>query len=426
MNLAPLAYRLRARTHRAVAGSSRRPRWPVRAVVSVAAAGLVAASGLVSTGATTAAAATLPGCQTTAPGQKTLDGVRTASRDVPAAPFGLAYAPSGPTAFVTLKGDLGVLATDSFPPRLVRRIPLPVASLGGSGATGLALTHDGRYLLAATGSGAIVVDAAKAAAGTAGAVLGTLTGTAGTSAIQVALSPDDRYAFVTQEYGNSQTGDRGGIEVFDLSKAVTSGFPASAYVGSLTLGKAVVGVAVSPDGRRVYATSQLAPDGSGPGLLSVADLATLETAPGRALLGSVPAGCNPVRVAAAPDGATVWVTARQSNALLAFDAARLTADPGNALLTSVQVGTAPVGLAFTGGGSRIVTADSNRFAAEGAVTGLTVVDTQAALQGAKAGLGRIPTGAFPRELALSPDGRTLLVSDFGSRQVRAVDVTTLP
>ncbi|MFE0020873.1 hypothetical protein [Amycolatopsis sp. NPDC059021] len=408
-------------------GTNNRRLWSFGAAAIVAAAaltgGCAAASGSTTT-TVTGTSATAPGCQTTAPPQQTLDGVRAASLTVPANPFGLAYAPSGHTAFVALGTQLGVLDTDAFPPRLARTVPLPSAGLGKEGATGLALTHDGRALLVATGSGAIVLDAAKAAAGQPDAALGTLTGTAGTSAIEVTVSPDDRYAFVSQEYGNTQTGGRGAIEVFDLRKALDTGFGPGAAVGAVALGKAVVGTALSPDGRRLYATSQVAADG-GQGQLSVLDLATLETNPGNSVLRNVPAGCNPVRVAAAPDGKTVWVTARQSNALLAFDAATLVTTPGQALLTSVQVGTAPVGLAFARDGSRIVTADSNRFAAPGASTGLTVVDTRAAL-GGKPALGRVPTGAFPREFALSPDGSTLLVTDFGSRQIQALDTATLP
>ncbi|MFE7300643.1 YncE family protein [Streptomyces sp. NPDC057579] len=379
-----------------------------------------------------AASASEPSCQSSAaPAQSQLSGVHTASLTVPARPFGLVYARTGHIAFAALKTELGVLSTDSTQPRLLRKIPLPAASVGKEGATGVALTHDGRELLIAAGSGAIVVDAAKAATGAPGAVLGTLTGTAGTSAIEVTVSPDDHYAFVSQEYGDASTGHRGDIEVFDLRKALRGGFGQSSLVGSLALGQAVVGTAVSPNGRWLYATSEVVPGqkptaGGKHGELSVIDLATLEATPEKALRGSVLAGCNPVRIAPSPDGKTVWVTARKSNALLAFDAAKLTADPQHALLTSVQVGTAPVGLTFVRGGSRIITADTNRFHTPGATTGLTVVDTRAALTGKPANLGRIQTGAFPREFALSPDAKTLLVSDHDSHQIQAIDTTTLP
>ncbi|MGD3112218.1 hypothetical protein [Streptomyces sp. YGL11-2] len=194
--------------------------------------------------------ASKPGCNKgAAPAQSQLNNVRTSSRTVPDQPFGLAYAKTGHIAFAALTSKLAVLSTDGTQPRLLHTIPLPAASVGKEGALGVTLTHDGRELLIAAGSGAIVVDAAKAAAGAPGAVLGTLTGTAGTSVIEVSISPDDRYAFVSQEYGNIQTGNRGDNEVFDLHKALHSGFGPSASIGSLPLGKAVVGTTVRQTAR---------------------------------------------------------------------------------------------------------------------------------------------------------------------------------
>jgi DNA-binding beta-propeller fold protein YncE len=115
-----------------------------------------------------------------------------------------------------------------------------------------------------------------------------------------------------------------------------------------------------------------------------------------------------------------------SNALLGFAAARLRTDPVRALLARVQVGTAPGGLALVDGGRRIVVADSNRFDAAHATSSLAVVSVPAALAGQPALLGLVPAGGFPREMALEPGGRTLLVTCFTSGQVEAVDVASLP
>ena len=125
------------------------------------------------------------------------------------------------------------------------------------------------------------------------------------------------------------------------------------------------------------------------------------------------------------DGSEVWVTARASDDLLCFSAARLASDPARALVAVVRVGEAPVGLAAVRGGSLIVVADSNRFDARGAIADLDVVNAAAALSGRRAVVGHIPSGLFPREMALLPNG-TLLVSDYASSQVEAVDVATIP
>jgi DNA-binding beta-propeller fold protein YncE len=41
-------------------------------------------------------------------------------------------------------------------------------------------------------------------------------------------------------------------------------------------------------------------------------------------------------------------------------------------------------------------------------------------------LGTIPAGAFPREMAVSADGRTLFLTNFGSQSLQAIDIGNLP
>ena len=379
-------------------------------------------------------AISVPGCQTVAPPQKNLTSVHTTNTTVSANPFGIVYyTHQDDIAFVALNTTLGVLDTGAFNPRLIHQIPLP-ASI--EGAAGIALTRNGRYVLVtASGTPLVLVDAAKAATGNPDAVVGVLNGVAaaGDSAIEVSVSRDDRYVFVSQEYGSRQTAGRGTIEVFKLQKPTVNATVSGMYVGYLPLGSSVVGTALSPDGQILYATSELASSNSSEGTLSVIDVGKLETKPGTALMSTAPAGCGPVRVIVSQDGRVVWVTARESNALLAFSASKLLSEPDAALLASVQVGTSPVGLIFAGANERrIIIADSNRFAGldpavyGNATSGLSVVDTQAALRGEQANLGQIPTGLFPRELAISPNGKTVLASVYGSMLVQAVDVSTLP
>ena len=383
----------------------------------------------------TVEAVSVPGCQTVAPPEKNLTKVRTAEITVPANPFGVVYARQGDVAFVALNKSLAVLNTSAFIPSLIHEIPLP-ATHGGLSGSGITLTHDGRHVLVTASSAAlIVVDVAKAATGSPDAVVGVLNGVAaaGASATEVSTSRDDRYAFVSQEHGSRLTGRRGTIEVFRLERPAANGTVSGTYVGYLILGDAVVGTALSSDGRTLYATSELTSSNATQGTLSVIDVEKLKTDPSKALISKVTAGCQSVRVIVSRDDRIVWVTARASNALLAFDASKLISNKSTALLASVPVGTSPVGLRFAGANdSRILTANSNRFAGEdpslygNATTGLSVVDVHAALRGEKANLGQISTGLFPRELAVSPDGKTILVSDHDSLMVQAIDVSTLP
>jgi DNA-binding beta-propeller fold protein YncE len=342
---------------------------------------------------------------------------------VPGNPFGVVITADGHWAFVALGGSVGVFRLGAAAPMLVRRVAVPGTALGET------LTSDGQYLLVAAGGGADVISVARAEQGAAHALTGVLgSGQQSGGAIEVAVSPDGRFAFVTLEV-------QGRAAVFNLARALATGFGPGDLVGYIPLGLAPVGMAVSPDGRWLYATSELARGRQpvatrgvtgGPGTLSVIDLSRAETRPASSVVATVAAGCSPVRVVTSADGSQVWVTARGSDDLLCFSAPLLRAEPSRALVARVRVGEAPVGLALVRNGSRVVVADSNRFGAAGAASSLAVVSVPAALAGRPALAGLLPAGQFPREMAVAPDGRTLLVGNFGSGQLEVVNVASLP
>jgi DNA-binding beta-propeller fold protein YncE len=340
-------------------------------------------------------------------------------------PFGVAVSPDGRWTFVALSGasTVGVFRNeDPGAPVAVRTVAVPGQPLGE------VLTRGGRYLLAADWlGGATVIDASRAEQGRPGAVLGTLSAPQGSGAVEVAVSPDDRFTFVSLE-------DSAELAVFNLQRALAHGFSPSDFVGTIPVGEAPVGLAVSPDGRWLYATSEIEqqarPSGGSllgsQGTLTVINVRRAETDPASSVMTTVTAGCNPVRVIVSADGSVIWVTARESDFLLGFSAARLLSDPAHALIARVRVGQAPVGLALVDNGTRIVVADSNRTSAPGAASGLAVVSVAAALAARPALLGYVRAGGFPREMALEPGGRTLLVTDFSSQQLEAVNTTGLP
>jgi DNA-binding beta-propeller fold protein YncE len=364
----------------------------------------------------------VPGCSTATAQARELTGVPTALEAVPPAPFGVVASADGRWSFVALSGEgqLGVFQIGrSVLPHLVHRVDLTDQPIGE------ALTPDGRYLLAAdSADGAMVISVSRAEAGQADAQVGTLgSGTGGAGAIEVAVSPDGRFAFVSLE-------DWASIAVYDLQRALAHGFGPADLVGMIPVGIAPVGLAVSPDGRWLYATSEAArgaaaDSGNSQGTLTVIDLRRAEADPAASVVATVDAGCSPVRVITSADGDLVWVTARGSDRLLGFSAARLRADPDRSLVADVAVGEAPVGLALVDGGSTIVIADSNRFSASGAASSLAAVGVAAALAGRPALLGYLPAGGFPREMVLEPGGRTLLVTNYDSGQLEAVSVADL-
>jgi DNA-binding beta-propeller fold protein YncE len=301
------------------------------------------------------------------------------------------------------------------------RAPVLVHTIGVPGPTaGTALSDNGRLLLVAGGAGAVVVSVPVAERGGRRAVLGTLVAPGGPTAdraIEVTITPDGRYAFVSLEYANR-------IAVFNLARAMAHGFSAAGvYVGSIPAQDAV-GLAVSPDGHWLYATT--VNDTSPVGMLSVISVARAESDPASSVVARVPAGCTPVRVITSADGSVVWVTATESNALLAFSAARLQTDAARALLADVHVGQAPVGLALARAGTLIMVADSNRFAAGIPPSNVAVVNVADALHGRPALVGYLPAGRFPRDVAASGNGSLVLVANYASGQVEAVDAAALP
>jgi DNA-binding beta-propeller fold protein YncE len=377
-----------------------------------------------------AATARVPGCSVAAAAAPALRTVPASMEPAPGTPFGVAVTADARWSFVSLPGTGTVGAYrigGSALPSLMRQV------YTGEQLLGETLTPDGRYLLAADDDGgAAVISVSRAEQGGAGALLGTLNDPDGAGAIEVAVSPDGGFAFVSLE-------DSAAIAVFDLRQALTRGFGASDFVGTIPAGFGPVGLAVSPGGRWLYATSEIAPGArpspgtrtagvpsGGEGTLTVISLRRAETDPAASVVSTVDAGCGPVRVITSADGSVVWVTARESDRLLGFSAARLRTDPAHALIASTEVGEAPVGLALVDSGTRIVVADSDRFSAPGATSSLAVVDVRAALAGKPALLGYLRAGGFPRQMALEPGGRTLLVTNFSSQQLEAVGVAGLP
>jgi DNA-binding beta-propeller fold protein YncE len=207
---------------------------------------------------------------------------------------------------------------------------------------------------------------------------------------------------------------------------------------------------VAPDGRSLYVTSEVARPAvgwTGPavqvasglglihatGTLSVVDMAQLERRPRsggscgrRAVVARVAAGCTPVRVALSPGGETAWVTARASDALLAFSTARLLSDPAHALVATTPTGPLPVGVVLVANGAAAVVANSNRRVGERSPQTLSLIDTAATTDGRAALRGTVRVSAFPRDMALAPDGGTLFVSDFDGETLTIIAVADLP
>ncbi len=312
--------------------------------------------------------------------------------------------------------------------------------------SGMALSRDGRVLIAAHNESASLFDVAALLQGE-DALMGRIPEKAGAGRVYAATSPDDALLFLADERTQS-------ITVVDFVRARVKGGAAQSVLGFIPTGDLPIALTFSPDGKWLYTTSQRVPtsaqanpaqwpvvcrkqgslDPRDPpaqveGAVLVVDMSKVRTDAAHSVARVVRAGCNPVRFVFSPTGDRAYVSARAENALLVFDARKLgvRGDTANPLIGRIPVGTAPVGIAVTPDGRRVLVTNSNRFAG-GAddKQSVTVIDATRVTDGAKAILGEIPAGAFPRELRLMPNGRTLVLTNYNSKTVQLVDLAKIP
>lgn len=360
--------------------------------------------------------------------------------DLPGRPFEPAVSTDGCWVFVTLTqaddggSGVAVVRRTGGTLSIVRRV-----SLQGS-PTGAVLTHDQKLLIVADGGYLAFLDVTRLESGEGEPVLGYMGGGSPVGFIYVNVSPDDRYLFAAAERAAA-------IVVIDLQEARAGGFKERGGVARLDVGNAPIAVTLSNDGRFLYTTSEIAPpDWSwsrhcrpenpnarrntpdhAEGAIVVFDLSHALTDPQHAAVSRVAAGCSPVRLVLSPGGDVAYVSARGDDMLEAFDTRRLVDDTAHALLGKTKVGVAPVGVAVIDSGARVVVTSSNRFGGNALDRQpLTVVDAAKLRGGVRAEVGTIAAGAFPRELRVSADGRTLFVTNFASHTLEAIDLARAP
>jgi DNA-binding beta-propeller fold protein YncE len=361
---------------------------------------------------------------------------------LPGHPFSTVASPDGCWLFVSLTTSnpksydgVALLRRSQGKVELVKVFPV-----AGS-PTGMTLTHDGKLLVVADGDYVVFMDAGRMiAGGAADPVSGYISDGDFPGSVYVNTTSDDRLLFVSDESAEAVT-------VIDLVKARAEGFKESAIIGKIPVGRAPIALTFSPDGRWLYTTSQIAPEdykwpveckpeGADPataqprfpqGAIIVLDVERARRDPANSVAAKVPAGCSPVRLAITPGGERVFVTARNSNALLGFDTSKFTDDPTHALVGTVPVGTSPVGVAVANEGKLVFVTNSNRFSKDkNARQTITVIDASKVGAGASAVVGSVPAGAFPREFGFSRDGRTLFVANYNTNELEVIDLARLP
>jgi hypothetical protein len=360
------------------------------ALPRLAAAAAVAVAGC--SGGDEAAAPQPPGCDAR-PRQLDADRPRGATTlRLPGRPFDVATDRSGGWAFASLPSTAGrprlaVLRRAGAHLRLVRTVRL-ARDLQPFG-----LHRSGGRLLVAAGAALIALDVADLRR-RGGVPVRRLA--PGRGLIGVTATRDGRAVFATDESRAELVAVRVG------------------RVTRLPLAKAPVGVALSADERHLFVASEFDAEWRDAGVLSVVDAQRALDGDAGAVVATVPAGCHPVRVLHDTARDLVWVSARESHAVLAYDVA---APSAPRLAAVIRVGRSPVDLALAG--RSLVVANSHRFSAGGT---LSVIDVAAALAGRAGSVTGLDVGRFPRALALLPRATRLLVASHGSRSIEMVPI----
>lgn len=331
-------------------------------------------------------------------------------------------------------GGVAVLRRGAGKVSLERTVPI-----AGTDVTGAALTHNGQMLIVTAANRAVFLDVQKLITGGGDPELGSVKENETSYYVSATVTADDHYLFLAVQNEKA-------ITVLNLARAVSSGFGPSSVVGRIPTGASPTALSLSGHEHYLFATSESAPDALGwppacrpeaalvparpdhaLGALLIIDEARAVSNPASAVVGTVAAGCDPVRVVLSPAGDVAYVSARGSDSLLAFDTGRLHTDPAHALRGAVHVGAAPIGLALIDGGSKVVVANSNRFhGTPDDKEFLDVIDAGRISSGGNAVIGRIPAGAFPRDIRVTSDGHTMLITNFGSRTLEIVDLRSYP
>lgn len=322
-------------------------------------------------------------------------------------------------------------------------------------AHGMAMSKDERYLLVTVqkgtscpsdriSDGVQFIDMRKAIAGDSKAAMGTVR--TDSSAIEVAISVDNRTGengviFVANEFAGKKQGDPDTVSAIDFNQALAfvSGKGTKPIVGTIPVDRAPVGLAVSSNGRNLYVTNEIGLSGpdsceiASPGCPPVKNLGPMGTLSvvdihSGNVVADFPAGCSPTRVILTNNDKVAWVSARDSDNLLAFDTSKIVNDPTNALLSTTPVGIEPDGAQPFSNGRLIAVANTNRFdtcAGAGGTVSILNFDKALNVGGDAATVGTFDAGVFPRQWALSPDGKLLYLTEFGSNTFAIFPVSSI-
>jgi YVTN family beta-propeller protein/VCBS repeat-containing protein len=202
----------------------------------------------------------------------------------------------------------------------------------------------------------------------------------------------------TDSFGLFVNDGHGGTALTSVT-VIVAPLVASCSSATISVGMGPVGIAITPDGTRVY-VSNFDDD-----TVSVIDTTTTPNT----VVATIPVGDEPIDVAITPNGSWAYVTNSADNTVSVIN----TAD--YSVLSPISVGTSPYGVAIRPNGSEAYVVNS--FSGT-----VSVIDTTAP----NTGNPTISVGNGPFMLAISPDGTRVYVSNFDDSTLSVIDTTTTP
>jgi YVTN family beta-propeller protein len=214
----------------------------------------------------------------------------------------------------------------------------------------------------------------------------TATIPVGTFPWGVAVSPDGSKVYVSNLQATAIPST---VSVIDTAT--------NKVIAAIPVGIYPEGMAVTPDGSKVYVAQN-----TRPGTVSVIDTAT------NTVTAAIPVGSAPIGVAVSPDGSKVYVTNADS------DSVSVIATATNTVTAVIPVGAGfnPNSVAATPDGSKIY------------VTNPTPQNVSVIATATNLVIATISVGAYPNSVAVSPDGTKVYVANAGSNNVSVIATVT--
>ncbi|HEX4753032.1 MAG TPA: PKD domain-containing protein [Solirubrobacterales bacterium] len=278
-----------------------------------------------------------------------------------------ASAGAAPLAFVAEHGSDAVSMIDTGTNQVVGG---PIAV--GEGPASVAITPDGGYVFVADNSGDSVSVIETGLRRTVGEPIPVGEGPYG-----LAITPDGKYAFVTDRDANE-------VSVIDTQTRKV--------VAEIEVGAQPTGVAISPNGAYAYVAD-----------FGAETVQTINTETMKVVGTPINVGEGPMGIEFTPNGKTAYVVNETGKKVSAIDTA-------TRAVTSIPLAAESRGIAITPDGSKaFVVSPSGGLVSEINTATNRVTD-------------EIEVGASPEEVAISPNGETVYVTEFSPPQIQRIDV----